>query len=436
MGLASITKPLLVGSAVSLSLRVAGVALGYGSHVLLSRSLGLAAYGHYVILLGWALVLTLPSRLGMDNSALRYSTIYLETGRHDSLRAFIRLGCLSILAVATAVALVLIVAGRRDRLMGADETLLWAALLIPPLAILGFLSVLLRTARRFFSSQFYDQVFRPGILIILIWLAANSGLPLTAASGMMLTAMAAAIALIAILFDLGRTFAFLRSARPDYSEWRSWFLLALPMLTMGIAQELLNQMEILLIGYMADAQTAGLFSAAWRLAALMPFGLQALAMISAPMIASAYHRGDRAEMEQVARMNARIGLAFAATVALFLVIAGQWLLDLFGPGFDQAYPALIVLLVGGTVNAFTGIVAYFLTLTGRERDALAIFLGSLVVSLGLNLVLIPQLGLVGAAVASSTGLCAWNLAMLVYVRRTFGIDASALGLRTIPAKLQ
>jgi hypothetical protein len=35
---------------------------------------------------------------------------------------------------------------------------------------------------------------------------------------------------------------------------------------------------------------------------------------------------------------------------------------------------------------------------------------------------------VGAAIASSSATAAWNLAMLVYVRRTLGIDASALAL--------
>jgi O-antigen/teichoic acid export membrane protein len=50
------------------------------------------------------------------------------------------------------------------------------------------------------------------------------------------------------------------------------------------------------------------------------------------------------------------------------------------------------------------------------------------VSVVLNLLLIPRLGAVGAAIASSSATAAWNVAMLVYVRRTIGIDASALAL--------
>jgi O-antigen/teichoic acid export membrane protein len=52
----------------------------------------------------------------------------------------------------------------------------------------------------------------------------------------------------------------------------------------------------------------------------------------------------------------------------------------------------------------------------------------LVLSIALNLLLIPRFGAEGAAVASSSATVAWNLLMLVYVRRTMGIDASALAL--------
>jgi O-antigen/teichoic acid export membrane protein len=47
----------------------------------------------------------------------------------------------------------------------------------------------------------------------------------------------------------------------------------------------------------------------------------------------------------------------------------------------------------------------------------------------LNVLLIPRLGFVGAAIASSSALGCWNLVMFVYVRRVLGIDASALNLR-------
>jgi O-antigen/teichoic acid export membrane protein len=135
----------------------------------------------------------------------------------------------------------------------------------------------------------------------------------------------------------------------------------------------------------------------------------------------------------VCKLVARVGFGFAVIASVLLFTLGPWLLSLFGKAFVPGQPVLAVLLVGGLVNAFTGVVGYLMILTGRERQALAIFACSLVASIVLNLLLIPRFSAVGAAMASSTATAAWNLAMLIYVRRTMGIDASALALRRRPS---
>jgi O-antigen/teichoic acid export membrane protein len=127
-------------------------------------------------------------------------------------------------------------------------------------------------------------------------------------------------------------------------------------------------------------------------------------------------------------MTARFGFAAGTMMVLPLALGGQHILRLFGPGFENAYPALLVLLIGGLGNAFTGSVAYFMTMTGRHIAALWTFIGALAVSATLNLLLIPHFSIGGAAIASSSATLFWNFVMLAYVRRNLGIDASAVAL--------
>jgi O-antigen/teichoic acid export membrane protein len=216
--------------------------------------------------------------------------------------------------------------------------------------------------------------------------------------------------------------------RPSYDERRQWLAVSVPMLVLSVVQELMNQLDIILLGQLADSKQAALFAASWRLASLVPFALVGLATMAGPLIAAAYDRGSADELRRVSKVVARTGFAFALLGAAGLYLLGGLLLGWFGPGFEAGRNVLSILLLGGVVNAFTGVVAYYATLTGRERPALAIFAGALLVSIGLNLLLIPRLGAVGAAIASSSATAAWNVAMLVYVRRTIGIDASALAL--------
>lgn len=429
--LGDISREVLGGSFMSMALRVIGLGLSYLANILLSRLLGLHGYGQYVVALGWTAVLTLPARAGFENSALRYVTIHLERGEAGPLRGFIRVAIATVVALSALMGVVMAVLGEVTRVGTADRAMAAAALLIAPLALLGVISPMMRAARRIFASQFYDQILRLLLLILLLGIAAVFARPLTVPNALVLSAVAAFLALGALGIHFRRLFGPVMVEKADYSAWRQWFLVSLPLLVIGATQELMNQMEVLLLGALAGASDAALFAAAWRLASLTPFALSALTAIGGPLIASAYQRGAREELHHVSKLVARVGLGFALLAAIILLIWGRWLLGLFGPEFPHAYTVVVVLLAGGLVNAFTGIVGYLMVLTGRERPALAIFAASLVLSLGLNLVLIPRFGATGAAAASSAATAAWNFAMLVYVRRRLGIDASAISLRPV-----
>ena len=419
---------ILGGSAVSIAIRLAGVGLSYLANIMLSRSLGVSDYGQYAIALGWTLVLVLPARMGFDYSALRYGTTYLEAGDTPSLRGFIRvsIGTVAFVSALTGV-MMIVAAAALSTDMGVLAMAGAAAALLPPLAIVGVLSVLMRVSQRYVASQFYDQLLRPAGLIFLLGLFLLANADLTALRATVLTSIAAWIAAGALGWHFRKSFADIWKVRPSFVDMRKWFVLSLPLLGVTVAQELLNQLEVILLGALADPRSAGLFAAASRLVSLMTFALAAFGIVSGPMIASAYHKGDLDELQYVTRLTTRLGLLFATGVALLLVVGGELLLGLFGPEFQGAYVPLLILTAGGLVNAFTGIVVYLATLTGRERPALAIFLTALALSFVLNIILIPRIDIVGAAIASSTALSFWNLAMLVFVRRQLGIDASAFG---------
>lgn len=419
---------LISGALFSTVLRVLGVVASYGVQVLLSRSLGVAQYGLYAAALGTALVLAIPARMGFDVSALKYATVYLERRDPSLLKGFIVLVCAGVAAASLALGGVAFVILTRMSISKSPALGLCAAALILPVALLGVGSAFMRVARKIFASQFCDQILRPLLLIagLSAWSASHR---LTATSAMLLTAGAALAALAILIVQAAIVLGPNAAARPSFEPWRQWVGLAWPLLFISLTQELLNQLEVILLGAMGNAPGAGLFAAAWRLCSLVPFVLAALGSVGGPLIASAHDRGDFDQLNVIARLVARLSLGFALFAGLVLAVFGKPLLGVFGPGFTVAYPALLILLAGAVINAGTGIVAYLLTLTGAQRTALWIFGVALLTSAVLNLLLIPRFGVSGAAVASSTALASWNLAMLVVVRRRLGVDASALGLR-------
>ena len=98
----------------------------------------------------------------------------------------------------------------------------------------------------------------------------------------------------------------------------------------------------------------------------------------------------------------------------------------------------VVLVVGQVVSAAAGPCGTVLTMSGRVALTMADNLAVLVLDVVLTLVLVPRLGVLGAALAWSTSLVLGNLAKLLQVRTVVGLVPGgrrwgAVALAAVPA---
>jgi O-antigen/teichoic acid export membrane protein len=139
-----------------------------------------------------------------------------------------------------------------------------------------------------------------------------------------------------------------------------------------------------------------------------------------PTAASLHGAG---ETERLRVTFARMTWATAAVglvVGALLIVAGPWLLGLFGPEFVAGYPALVVLVVGQVVNAATGSVGVILGMTGHAGRLFVNAGLTAVLTVVLNVLLIPQFGIVGSALATSISLATVNIVRTIQVRQVLG----------------
>jgi len=114
--------------------------------------------------------------------------------------------------------------------------------------------------------------------------------------------------------------------------------------------------------------------------------------------------------------------AMSIPVVVLLLAGGRVVLNAYGAAFRDAYPILAVLATGQVVGATMGIISGFLlTMTGHERAASRMVVGTALFNLALTFVLTPAFGAVGAAAATvaagftRVGLLSW------YARRYVGV---------------
>jgi O-antigen/teichoic acid export membrane protein len=115
-------------------------------------------------------------------------------------------------------------------------------------------------------------------------------------------------------------------------------------------------------------------------------------------------------------------LIIFACIAIFRIE----LLRLFGKGFTAGATALLILAGGYLANAVTGPTGVLLTMAGKQKWELANTISMVTFNFLLNLVLIPTMGLIGAAIATAVSIATINGLKLVQVYMLFGLRAHNL----------
>jgi O-antigen/teichoic acid export membrane protein len=113
----------------------------------------------------------------------------------------------------------------------------------------------------------------------------------------------------------------------------------------------------------------------------------------------------------------------SVTLPLFFLIFlfSPMILSIYGPEFKDADLILKILAIGQLINVSTGSVGYLLMMSGHEKLLRNAAVLSACVSLVLNLVLIRQLGVVGAAISTAVALSIQNIVAAWLVYRKLGI---------------
>jgi O-antigen/teichoic acid export membrane protein len=99
----------------------------------------------------------------------------------------------------------------------------------------------------------------------------------------------------------------------------------------------------------------------------------------------------------------------------------------FGPGFEHALPALLILIGGQLVNAATGPVSVLLELSGRERTALRLSVIVTIASMPTLWVAVGLWGMEGAATVQALAVSIWTVLAVLMARKIPGIDPSIGG---------
>ena len=364
---------------------------------ILTRSLGPAAFGRYAVLLAAVVVGQILLGLGL-NTALMKETVALDDARGRAA-AWTAVTFTALLGVVEVVVVVTLSGAFGSWLLGSDDG--WARLTVTlaacTVAVTPLCELLLALARvterpRLFVGATMTRSYVGLVLAAaFVWLL-GWGVPGAAAA--VLCGAAAALVLLLV-----RLRAQVRG-RFSPQDLRRMLHLGVWLVPTNLGAGLLDAADRFILAGFLTTTAVGMYAAGYRVGGLayslffVPFYLAYVPFMLRELEAE---RGE-STMRRVAVGCAALGML----VTLLVAATGPALLRILGgSAYDDASRVVPLVALGTMFMGYVSVVMPGFTWASRTYIQAALFLVCAAVNIGLNLVLIPPLGILGAAVATA-----------------------------------
>lgn len=180
-------------------------------------------------------------------------------------------------------------------------------------------------------------------------------------------------------------------------------------------QKLNYRLDIFIVNFYLPLSSVGVYGVAVTLAEIL-WGLSgSIATVILPRAAAS---GDSREMHEFTNRITRISLTLITSFSLCLALVSKPLIHLmFGSQFLPAVSALLWLLPGVAIFSVSNILANYLAGAGQLMKNTYSAIVSSLVTISLDLWLIPKLGINGASIATSISYTSFTLMTLFFYTR-------------------
>jgi O-antigen/teichoic acid export membrane protein len=395
-------------------MRILNMVGAAGLGILTARLLGPAGKGLYALpAVESGLVVTAFAGL---NSAFSYFMLNRKPGRRILIPAFITAG---IYVVAGEIALIPIAL-----LSGHAWTLLPAMLFLPASAAINLAmgyAVGVKRVRYFSSINVAVTLVQIVLMAAGLFFVARE--PRVAIAAWLISNILVAIAGVAAVLWHSR-----RLEGADPVSTREFVRFGIKVGFVNLVSLLNYRADLYIVALMATTAQLGMYTVAIAAAESLLVPTQVAALVTSPHIGSL----DRDAAGRLAARCVRNNLLVALAVCgLLFVVADPIVHLLYGAAFLPVVPALRILLLGVfALSLGSPMSTYFTLKLGRPEVPLRLAGLSAVICIAVAIVLLPQLGIVGAAIGSTVAYVAGQAAAFWYFARTTRLSFASMVVPT------
>jgi O-antigen/teichoic acid export membrane protein len=424
-------KALLSTSSKIYAGRLSGAALIFVAQAAIARFWGAEVLGDYLLIVATVNIVSVIMPLGFETIGTYFAAEYRARGEGRLLRGFMLRAHWHI----SGATLVLYFGGLYALPFFGEPGRVLLSFWLPTciMAVANALilvnSALMIGLKHPYAGFFGDSVFRPIVIILSLPAAA-----LMMAPGQQLGALFWMIALGYLGVAIAHFFYAARIIRMDVEsavparprEARRWWRFALPWMVIVLATEFFFDLDLIMLAGILSKEELAIFGVCTRIFSLVSFGVTAIYAVSLPDMFESEAKSDRAGfLRKVGDANLAASI-FAVVMFAGIAVAAPLALMLFGPEFAVGHIPLAVLSLTLAIRAVFGPAALMLSIHDRPYATLPAAAAGTITLIVANIVLVPRMGLVGAATAALLAQGLWSLSMWLTALHMAKVDVSIL----------
>lgn len=190
-----------------------------------------------------------------------------------------------------------------------------------------------------------------------------------------------------------------------------------------------TQIDILILRWLSTSNDVAYYFAAARGALIVSFFFGINALFAEPKLTRLMASGQKAETQNLIRQTTLSGIFLTVAASVVALLFGNKYLNLFGEGFEQGFPSLIILIGGLILWSFSGPAQSVLRATRKDGILLKATATSVVLNIVVSVTLVPILGIIGAAIGSAAQFTTYGVLLAIACRRYTGLKTDILAGR-------
>lgn len=432
-------EELFKGSSIAFAFKLFSVILGYVFFYVLAKKLGAVGLGVFNTCFTVLILSSVIAKLGLDTALVKYIAEFVATDKkkHIYNLYFVSFGLIFITGAITG-AIIYFLSNELSRLFfeDADQNKLFKiiAFTIIPFAITQLNSEYFRGLKKIaaYSGLQNGTIYLIILMLVLFALPQNRSAE-HIIQYLLFTSLF--LMLISSFFIFGESISLNKQKGSEPNDMgigkRKLISVSLPMLFSNSLFLVMNWTDTLMLSAFHGEDAVGIYNIALKIASLNTIALIAINSIASPKFSEIYSSEGKRRFRRIVQQTTALACFISLPVFIVILSVPERILEVFGQEFVIGKTALIILSVGQIVSAFSGSTMIVLNMTGREKVGRNILIITAVINIVVNYLLIPQYGIVGAAIATMSSTIFWNLISVMYIYKSFGFFTFPFNRRVI-----